>query len=344
MPLTLNSTLTDVIAAFIALDAAHPIGAASVGTYREQLQVVWGDTSRVILELNPMSLTPSGVRFLPQPYIDVPGGVNPNNPQTEEGSSTVSPLNDGLYYKEDFTDIDCVGSDAHSRYLAATFQNTPAAVGVSFNQWSNGHAGVLQLKNGTSGNHATVQRNYGFGSITALDLSKVNKLTYRSVVMFDTFFLQYGGGGEQTWGVLSQSNPICGAMFSIAPGFVDTSGATAGQNLITGTYLDASVPTMQDLSRPAALVSPNVWYDTLIVWTNTSVQFWYRVWTAGNTNPWVLAGTNTLFIGTGMPVYPTHACKSYGDSAGRSMFLDLEELYIDISTPSRFLAEGLLSF
>jgi hypothetical protein len=83
MPLTLSSTLSDIITAFVTLDSNHPIGATNVSVYQERLQVLWTDTSRVILDISAMSVTAPGLRMVPQAFIDVPGGFNPNNPQVD---------------------------------------------------------------------------------------------------------------------------------------------------------------------------------------------------------------------------------------------------------------------
>src|SRR4029077_17104335 len=129
----------------------------------------------------------------------------------------------------------------------------------------------------------------------------------------------------------------------VAPGFVDTSGATAGQNIITGTYQDASIPLMQDLSRPNFPIVPMTWYDSIMVWTPTEVKFYMRPWSMDGSTPWTLCGTNTQYIGTGVPVYVTRASKCYGDTVSRSLFLDLEELYIDMGTPKRYLGQDLIN-
>ena len=133
-------------------------------------------------------------------------------------------------------------------------------------------------------------------------------------------------------------------MFSIAPGFTGTDGIVAGNNIVTGTYEDATIPLMEDVSRPIFPIAPNVWYDTMIVWTKTAVKFHCRVWTADNSNPWILVGTNTQYIGIGLPVYVTRAVRCFGDTVSRSMFVDLEELYIDMSTPLRFIGADLVNY
>jgi hypothetical protein len=253
-----------------------------------------------------------------------------------------SAFNDVYYDREDFNDINIVANSASSKNFAGNFNQSP---GVNFAPWETGHEGILQMTSGTSsGQNAMIQRNFGFGTPTALDLTKVVKLIYRAVIKIDTLFLTYNGGGEHTWGILSQTNPICGAMFSVAPGFVDTSGATAGQNIITGTYQDASIPLMQDLSRPNFPIAPMTWYDSIMVWTPTEVKFYMRPWSMDGSTPWTLCGTNTQYIGTGVPVYVTRASKCYGDTVSRSLFLDLEELYIDVGTPKRYLGQDLINF
>jgi hypothetical protein len=47
---------------------------------------------------------------------------------------------------------------------------------------------------------------------------------------------------------------------------------------------------------------------------------------AGN---YIVTGT----IGICLPAYVTRAVRCYGDTVNRSMFIDLEELYVDMSTP-----------
>jgi hypothetical protein len=253
-----------------------------------------------------------------------------------------SVLNHTYYDRDDWTDIDNTGADAGVRNLATAYLARP---GVNYAPWETGHFGIIKLTSGTaSGQNAQLQRNSGYGVTTALDLSKVSRLIYRAVIKVDSLFTAYNGGGEHSWGVLSQGTPLCGAMFSIAPGFTGTDGAVSGNNIVTGTYEDATIPLMEDVSRPIFPIAPNVWYDTMIVWTKTAVKFYCRVWTAAGSNPWILVATNTQHIGTGLPVYVTRAVRCYGDTVSRSMFIDLEELSLDLSTPKRLTADDLVSY
>jgi hypothetical protein len=220
-------------------------------------------------------------------------------------------LNDAYYDRADWTDIDNTGADAGVRNLAIAYPVTP---GVNYAPSETGHSGIIKLTSGTaSGQNAQLQRNFGNGVTTALDLSKVSRLIYRAVIKVDSLFRAYNGGGEHSWGILSQGTPLCGAMFSIAPGFTGTDGVVAGNNIVTGTYEDATIPLMEDVSRPNFPIAANVWYDTMIVWTKTVVKFYCRVWTADSSKPWILVGTNTRYIGIGQPVYVTRAVRCYGE-------------------------------
>jgi hypothetical protein len=270
--------------------------------------------------------------------------VNPNYLRVRARSASRGDpvLNDAYYDRDDWTDINNTGTDAGVRNLATAYPATP---GVNYAPGETGHPGIIKLTSGTAdGQHAQVQPNFGYGKTTALDLSKVSRLIYRAVIKVDSLFTAYNGGGEHSWGVLSQGTPLCGAMFSIAPGFTGTDGVVAGNNIVTGTYEDATIPLMEDVSRPIFPIAPNVWYDTMIVWTKTAVKFYCRVWTEDNSNPWILVATNTHYIGTGLPVYVTRAVRCYGDTVSRSMFIDLEELYIDTSKQKRFIADDLVNY
>lgn len=261
--------------------------------------------------------------------------VNPNylGVGTVSASDGVSVLNDAYYSRNDWTDTNNTGTNSGVRNLAAVYPATP---GVNYAPWETGHFGIIKLTSGTaSGQDAHLRPNFGYGVTTALDLSKVSRLIYRAVIKVDSLFTAYKGGGEHSWGVLSHGTPLCGAMFSIAPGFTGTDGVVAGNNIVTGTYEDATIPLMEDVSRPIFPIAPNVWYDTMIEWTKTTVKFYCRVWTADSSNPWILVAINTQYIGTGLPVYVTRAVRCYGDTVGRSMFIDLEELFIDMSTQKR---------
>ena len=87
MALTLNSTISDVVAQFVALDGAHSLGGSVIAQYAKGLKLFWPDTSRVIMDVSTMSITPSGVRMVNPPFVDIPGGFNPNNPQDIPGST-----------------------------------------------------------------------------------------------------------------------------------------------------------------------------------------------------------------------------------------------------------------
>lgn len=270
--------------------------------------------------------------------------VNPNylgvGTMAAAGASSI--LNDAYYERVDWTDVNNTGTDAGVKKLASS---SPATPGVNYVPGETGHSGIIKLTSGTaSGQNAQLQRNFGYGVTTALDLSKVTRLIYRAVIKVDSLFTSYTGGGEHSWGVLSQGKPLCGAMFSIAPGFTGTDGIVAGNYIVTGTYEDASIPLMEDVSRPIFRITPNVWYDTMIVWTKKVVKFYCRVWTADISNPWTLVATNTQYIGTGLPVYVTRVVRCYGDIVGRSMFIDLEELYVDMSAQKRFIADNLVNY
>jgi hypothetical protein len=270
--------------------------------------------------------------------------VNPNylgvGTMSAVGRSSV--LNDAYYQRIDWTDINNTGTDAGVKNLASLY---PANPGVSYTPGETGHSGIIKLTSGTaSGQNAQLQHNCGRGVATALDLSKVTRLIYRAVIKVDSLFTSYTGGGEHSWGVLSQGKPLCGAMFSIAPGFTGTDGIVAGNCIVTGTYEDATIPLMEDVSRPIFPIAPDVWYDTMIVWSKTAVKFYCRTWTADSSNPWILVGTNTQYIGTGLPVYVTRAVRCYGDTVKRSMYIDLEELYVDMSTPKRFIGDDLVNY
>lgn len=265
--------------------------------------------------------------------------VNPNylgvGTMSASGGHTV--LNDTYYNRNDWTDTNNPGTDAGVRNLATAYPATP---GVNYAPWETGHSGIIKLTSGTaSGQNADLWPNFGYGVTTALDLSKISRLIYRAVIKVDSLFRAYKGGGEHSWGVLSHGTPLCGAMFSIAPGFTGTDGVVAGNNIVTGTYEDATIPLMEDVSRPIFPIVPNVWYDTMIDWTKTTVKFYCRVWTADSSNPWIRVATNTQYIGTGLPVYVTRAVRCYGDIVSRSIFIDLEELSIDMSTQKGFLAD-----
>jgi hypothetical protein len=88
MPLSLTSTLTDIISAFVNLDSGHPIGSAQVVQYAKGIKLFWPDTSRVLLDLSTMSVTANGVRLISPPAVDIPGGFNPNSPVDSSGTST----------------------------------------------------------------------------------------------------------------------------------------------------------------------------------------------------------------------------------------------------------------
>jgi hypothetical protein len=270
--------------------------------------------------------------------------VNPNylGAGTMSAAGGSSALNDAYYERIDWTDLNNTGTDAGVKNLASSY---PAASNVSSAPGETGHSGIIKLTSGTaSGQNAQLRLNFGYGAASALDLSKVTRLIYRAVIKVDSLFTSYTAGGEHSWGVLSQGTPLCGAMFSIAPGFTGTDGIVAGNNIVTGTYEDATIPLMEDVSRPIFPIAPNVWYDTMIVWKKTAVKFYCRVWTVDSSNPWTLVGTNTRHIGTGLPVYVTRAVRCYGDNVRRSMLIDLEELYIDMSTPKRFIADDLVNY
>jgi len=129
------------------------------------------------------------------------------------GGSSV--LNDAYYERGDWTDSNNTGTDAGVKNLASSYPATP---GVNYAPWETGHSGIIKLTSGTaSGQNAQLQRNFGYGVATAVDLSKVTRLIYRAVIKVDSLFTSYAGGGEHSWGVLSQGTPLCGAMFSIAP-------------------------------------------------------------------------------------------------------------------------------
>jgi hypothetical protein len=258
---------------------------------------------------------------------------------TGDGSGGGSSMFTDAYYDlEDFNDINIFSSGAGTR-------NTDMSNNVVFAPWEAGHEGILKMTCGTSnGQNSTLLRNFGNTNQTALDLTKVAKLIYRAVIKIDSLNTSYAGGGEHTWGILSNTSPVCGAMFSVAPGFTGTDSVVAGNNIITGTYQDASALQMEDISRPSFPIEPMTWYDSMIVWRSTAVQFYMRVWSTAGTNAWTLVGTNTQFIGTGVPVYVTRASKNYGSTVARSLFLDLEELYIDVATPKRYLGRELLNF
>jgi hypothetical protein len=253
-----------------------------------------------------------------------------------------SVMNDAYYDRDDWTDTNNPGTDAGVKNPATP---DPATPGINYAPWETGHSGIIKLTSGTaSGQNAQLRPNVRYGVNTALDLSKVSRLIYRVVVKVDSLFTAYKGGGEHSWGILSQGTPLCGAMFSIAPGFKGTDGVVAGNNIVTGTYEDATIPLMEDVSRPIFRITPNVWYDTMIVWTKKVVKFYCRVWTADISNPWTLVATNTQYIGTGLPVYVTRVVRCYGDIVGRSMFIDLEELYVDMSAQKRFIADNLVNY
>jgi hypothetical protein len=274
-------------------------------------------------------------------------GARPVNPNylgvarmSAAGGSSV--LNDVYYERDDWTDINNTSTDAGVKNVVSSYPATP---GVNYAPGETGHSGIIKLTSGNaSGKNAQLQHNCGYGEATTLDLSKVTRLIYRAVIKVDSLFTSYTGGGEHSWGVLSQGTPLCGAMFSIAPGFTGTDGIVAGNNIVTGTYEDATIPLMEDVSRPIFPIAPNVWYDTMIVWTKTAVKFYCRVWTADSSNPWILVGTNNQYIGTGLPVYVTRAVRCFGDTVNRSMFIDLEELYVDMSMPKRFMAGDLVNY
>ena len=224
--------------------------------------------------------------------------VNPNylGVGAMSASSGDPVLNDAYYDRDDWTDMNNIVTDAGVGNLAIAY---PARPGVNYAPWETGHSGIIKLTSGTAkGQHAQIQPNLGHGATTALDLSKVSRLIYRAVIKVDSLFNAYNGGGEHSWGILSRGTPLCGAMFSIAPGFTGTDGVVAGNNIVTGTYEDATIPLMEDVSRPIFPIKPNVWYDTMIVWTKSVVKFYCRVWTADSSKPWILVGTNTQYIGT----------------------------------------------
>ena len=270
--------------------------------------------------------------------------VNPNylgvGAMFASGGDSV--LNDAYYDRTDWTDTNNAGAEVGVSDLATAYPATP---GVHYAPSETGHPGIIKLTSGTaSGQNAQLRPNIRYGVTTALDLSKVSRLIYRAVIKVDSLFSAYHGGGEHSWGILSHGKPLCGAMFSIAPGFKGTDGVVAGNNIVTGTYEDATIPLMEDISRPIFPIAPNVWYDTMIVWTKKAVKFYCRVWTADISNPWIQVATNTQHIGTGLPVYVTRAVRCYGDIVGRSLFIDLEELYIDMSTENRFIADNLVNY
>lgn len=80
MALALTSTLSDVIAEMVVMDADHTAETPVVTVYENSIKVLWADTSRVRLDVSVMSLTEGGLAMVVPPPLVVPGGGNPNNP------------------------------------------------------------------------------------------------------------------------------------------------------------------------------------------------------------------------------------------------------------------------
>lgn len=82
MALALTSTLSDVLAEMVIMDADHTAETPIVTIYENAIKILWADTSRVRLDVSVLSLTPEGLAMKAQPPLVVPGGGNPNNPPT----------------------------------------------------------------------------------------------------------------------------------------------------------------------------------------------------------------------------------------------------------------------
>lgn len=80
MALALTSTLSDVLAEFVVMDADHTAETPIVTIYENAIKVLWADTSRVRLDVSLLSLTPEGLAMKVNPPVELPGGGNPNNP------------------------------------------------------------------------------------------------------------------------------------------------------------------------------------------------------------------------------------------------------------------------
>lgn len=91
MSLSINSPLKDILANFLAYDAAHDPATATFAIGSQDMRIVWPDNSRVLLTFQPMSTTPSAVRLLTPAPLNMAGGANANNPPAAAVLSTLSP-------------------------------------------------------------------------------------------------------------------------------------------------------------------------------------------------------------------------------------------------------------
>lgn len=89
--LTVNSSLKDVLANFVATDASHDPNTATFAVDAAGLRLLWPDNSRVRFDIQTMSMTPGGVRMLNPAPLDMPGGGNSNNPPAAPVLSTLTP-------------------------------------------------------------------------------------------------------------------------------------------------------------------------------------------------------------------------------------------------------------
>jgi hypothetical protein len=81
--MTIDSTLREVVEAFVLMDDVHDLNEAYVECGKTLLSIRWRDTSRIDLHLSTMSIPAGAVRMIVPTGPDVEGGENPNNPPPE---------------------------------------------------------------------------------------------------------------------------------------------------------------------------------------------------------------------------------------------------------------------
>lgn len=91
MALSINSTLKDILANFVSTDASHDPTTATFAFDGGGLRLFWPDNSRIRIDIQTMSMSPSGVRMLNPAPLDMPGGGNSNNPPAAPVLSTLTP-------------------------------------------------------------------------------------------------------------------------------------------------------------------------------------------------------------------------------------------------------------
>lgn len=241
-----------------------------------------------------------------------------------------------VYGSDDFLDTTISTTSGYNDFLQSISGTAGAIAAVP---WQVGHPGIFALTGPTSSVGFTQMfRQIGLVGTAGIDLTKVLKLACRYVISFDTMYSS--SKGEMNWGFTDgASSNTHGALWNIMPGFVDAVSNTAGMVLIAGSYNGG---TFYDINT-SFTVAPNIWYDTVIVYTPAAggtVKFYAAQY--GSTPQLLL--TTTGKIGTSALVYNNYDVTNYSDTVSRRLYVDKEEWLIQVDDLPQFMGEDLLSF